>query len=234
MRRLGLFYTWPRKNLPYQVSKLIGRPGGRTAQTMRALTSGDRDPEDYTPRYLREGLAVRISGPDDTANWLKYLGLPIEDLNKFTVGRGGFVRTAEKLAAEAHPLITLPIERFAQKELWSGRKLKDLRPITGDKMIDLMLHGGPGSRAVSEMRRLFDPRKPTGMRALDFLTGAKFTTVDEPRQRARALRDIQDQANDLGEDLDMIVPGGDRWICRSRENRHETGLRAIFDGSLIR
>lgn len=188
MRRGVLFYTWPRKNIPYTISKLIERPGGRTAQTFRAVKLARGEEETYTPSFLRERMAARFPfapGTPQAANYMMASGLPIEEFNKLVIGKGG--RTPEKLASYLHPLLTAGPEMLADKQFYSGRPISQLEPVTGISPVDRFLHYFPGSRVISEARGVLDPRKPRYMRALNALTGFKTATYDIEQWRMRDL-----------------------------------------------
>lgn len=194
-RRVGAavipFWTWTRKNIPYQLAKILERPGGRTAQTLRAF-SQPSDEGEYRPAWLREGLAIPAGGTPEEKHYLMQGGLPIEDLNKF-VWKGGAApstRTLSKFGSMLHPWIQAPVEQFAGKQLFSDRDLKDLRPLTGVSALDSALHYSPASRAVSTGRKLTDLRKPPGQIAANLATGLRFTTQDAQAAMLRDLREF--------------------------------------------
>jgi len=220
-RRSALFYGWTRKNLPYQMAKLAAEPGGRSAQTIRLF--GQADSDEYAPANIREGLAVRVGGDDRAATFLKQGGLPIEDLNKF-VTSGGLPsgRTLQKLASQLHPFISMPVEMFAGKQLFSGREIKNLRSTTGAlteaftgtprpmPTADKLLQYSPVSRAAGEMLGLIDTRKPATQQLANMLTGLKFSTYDTVQQRLfdlnRAVRDELESSPSVREGKFYYVP----------------------------
>ena len=186
--------SWARKNVPRQVAKIFEQPGGKAAQTYRLFNQGDD--EQYTPSFLREGMAVRAGGTERAATFFKQAGIPIEDLNKF-VFRGGIpsTRTLEKLASQLHPLIAMPIESFADKQFYTGRARKNLASTTGEltealtgtprpsRLADNIIHYSPVSRAAGELLGWADLRKSLPVRAVNALTGLKFSTYDAAQQR---------------------------------------------------
>ncbi len=194
MRRAVPFWAWSKFNVPYQFAKIFEAPGGRAAQTYRAFNQGDRD--EYVPSFLREGMAVRTGGDERNATFLKAAGIPVEDLNKLVFGGGVPTgRTLEKMAAQLHPLINLPIETFADKQFFTGRSRKQLRSTTGrltealtgtprpSRLADSFIHYSPISRAAGELLGLIDKRKPGWQRAANALTGVKLSTYDAAMQR---------------------------------------------------
>jgi hypothetical protein len=190
MRRVAPFYSFTRKNLPYQLEKLIERPGGRTAQTVRAYTDAmQAEDGSYTPEFLREGMAVRVGGEDNAATFLKQAGIPVEDLNKlaFSGGAPDLARTGEKFAAMLHPALAWLPETWAGKQFYTGRSLKDLQSPTkeafGEPMpfVDRLIHYTPVSRAVGEVQGVLDDRKTVLQKVANALTGLKTGNYDVDR-----------------------------------------------------
>lgn len=196
MRRALPFWTWIRKNVPYQITKLLESPGGKAAQTYRAINVASGTGEDsYTPQFLREGMATKIGGTPDATTFLRAAGLPIEDLNRFVFsgGRPSF-RTLERFAANLHPALTAIPEYWADKQLFSGRKLTDLEPLTGNVLTDKLLMASPISRGITSIQQAVDPRKTLPEKALNLLSGIKFGTYDVEKSRLADLRDAQQKA----------------------------------------
>ena len=180
MRRLIPFYAWSRKNIPYSFAKLFGNPGGRSAQTLRAMTAGGKG-EEYTPRFVRGGLAARFGGPEEAANYLKQGGIPLEDIAKLPMpGQDNWW----EMLGMVHPLITKPIEQFAGKQFWSGRDLKNKRKRYLHRHVDSIIDASPFSRVASEGWRFFNAEKPWLMRTADAMSGLKFVTQNLPKERA--------------------------------------------------
>jgi hypothetical protein len=186
--RSVLFYGWPRNNIPFQLSKLIARPGGRTAQTFRAISGaagGAQEGEGYVPSFLQERVAKRFGGPPEAAQFFSASGLPIEEFNKLVAGDKR--RTVEKMLSYLHPLLQAPGELATGRQFYSGRRIEDLRGVTGIDLIDRLLHYAPVSRVVSEARGVADPRKAIWQRGLNATTGLKTATYDTEYWRVRDL-----------------------------------------------
>ncbi len=194
------FYTWTRKNLPYQFAKLIAQPGGRTAQTLRAMEATRRE-SGFAPSFLGRVGAIRIGGPEEEAQFIRMLGLPIEDLAKLQTAAGwpAVGATAQRLLGDIHPMLRFGMEQAAGREFYTGRKLKHLRPLTGVQLVDSMLYGVlPTSRAISTARQILDTRKSLGARAANVLTGFKTGTYDLPKWK------LIDLANELEKALEAM------------------------------
>jgi hypothetical protein len=212
-KRVIPFYSFARKNIEQQVRLLLQNPGGRTAQTIRAehiASTEGQNKGSYVPKYLAESFAVRLpGGTDEQATFFAQSGLlPHEEaFNRFVFDDQGFplnmTRSAEKLLAQANPLIQMPAEAIAGKQFWSGRRLDDLyQSPTPDQDVNLLISKSPLSRVIGTAAGLADDRKSIPMRAFNFLVGgAKFTDVNVEKQRKLELRDILE--NELGKDQDI-------------------------------
>lgn len=185
--------TWLRNNIPYQLVKLAERPGGMQAQTIRAVSAIGQDQDEYTPSFLKETVGMRWGGPDTAATFLRQAGLPIDDLNRLVMEGGRpSSRTLEKAASNLHPLLTMGPELWADKQLFSGRKLSDLEPVTGlGPAVDKVLMASPIGRAITEGGSLLDERKTWPQRALNALTGFKSGTYDTEKWKLIDLENAQ-------------------------------------------
>ncbi|GAG08937.1 unnamed protein product, partial [marine sediment metagenome] len=154
MQRAVLFWQWPRQNMPYTLLKLIERPGGPTAQALRAMrvARGKGGPEEHVPGFLRETLAVRTGGTPEAAHFIWQSGLPPEELNRLVLGRGlpssmlGISpkalpkplqempapagRTVERALSFLHPLALFPMELASGRQMYSGRDISGLFSLT--------------------------------------------------------------------------------------------------------
>jgi hypothetical protein len=205
--------SFSRKNIPYQFAKLAERPGGRTAQTIRAYSDAmQSDDGSYTPEFLREGMALRVDGDDSEATFLKQTGIPIEDLNKFVFSGGipNLARTGEKFAAMMHPLASWLPETWAGKQFYTGRELKNLNSPTEDVLgepipfLDRLIHYSPISRAVGEVQGVMDDRKTVLQKVGNALTGLKTGSYDVEKWK---LIDYQNAIKELLEENPLVREG---------------------------
>jgi hypothetical protein len=126
-KRVVPFWAWTRNSLPHTMVKLAESPGGPTAQALRAVNVSQEDPTSYTPSFLKEKMGIAVGEKtQEGQTYLTGLGLPFEDLNKiaFRDGVPQATRTAERLVADAHPLIKAAMESVSGKQLYTGRDLK--------------------------------------------------------------------------------------------------------------
>lgn len=216
MQRGVLFWQWPRQNTPYTLLKLIERPGGKTAQTLRAMRVARGAEEEHVPSFLRETLGIRTGGTPEAAQFIWQSGLPPEELNRIVLGQGlptsaigvsqEFLpgplqrqrfpgkRTFQRGAAQLHPLLMLSPELYAGRQMYTGREISGLYGPTehflGRKIpaLDRAIHYSPLSRVARELMGVFDTRKTKLQRAANALTGFKTGTYDVEKLRESDLR----------------------------------------------
>lgn len=208
MRRAVPFFGWLRNNLPFTLATIGNNLGGKAAQTARAyrtLGAAGATDQVYTPKFLREGLAIPLAGgTPDAQSFFRQAGLPLEDLNKLVFGASGLpalMRTGEKLAANLSPAALAPAELWAGKQAWSGRDIKDLESATSEigkalggegtpiPWLDRLAHYSPLSTATGHLLNAIDERKSVPQKLGNFLTGAKTATYDVEKWK---LIDLQD------------------------------------------
>ena len=233
MRRIGKrafpFATWITKNMPYQFSRLMNMPGGMTAQTLRAINMPQRSDEGYVPSFLREGGAIRTGGTDQAAHFARWLGLPVEDLGrlKFTEGLPDVGKTVGRFGSDLHPLFQWPIEAYSGKDMFTGRKVKDMKGLTGIPNFDTMLSGMPWERLRVTIKMMVDERKPGWMRLVNLLSGLKFGTYDVGKWK---LLDAQRVAEQILEESPEIGEFS-RLYIKDKENVSEE-IQEQYDRSL--
>ncbi len=208
MAKIVPFYTWSRKSLPYSLAKLLEAPGGKTAQTIRALSQQPAEGE-YRPSWLREGMSLRLpSGTPEATSYIKQGGLPVEDLNLLTWQDGlpDLERTGKKALSMTRQGIQAPLEWLTGEKLFTGQKLSEVkstsaaltrpfgREIESD-LFDEALARSPFSRVGTELSKIADyegfegGRKPLPAVLGNLFTGVKVTTQDAELQRQRDLRE---------------------------------------------
>jgi hypothetical protein len=201
MRRVIPFYTFFSKNLPLQAQTLMQRPGLGLAQMYPGM-QGRHDPNQFVPDYLSGNVSIPL-GPGSEPGHQKYigtLGLPLESAFAPLALKGGLPdlqRTAQQYLGNANPLIKYPLERIFNTQLFSGRKLSDLKSgqtlstlgkLFGEEnpqFLSQVVSNTPFSRFMSTADRVFDPRKAWYEKAINLTTGAHITDVDVEKQKAR-------------------------------------------------
>lgn len=73
------FYTWTRKNLPYQLTQIVSRPGkydtfAKVVRTSNELATGDPNTEatqeNFLPTWMQESYGFRVPGGGKSGNFL--------------------------------------------------------------------------------------------------------------------------------------------------------------------
>lgn len=191
-KRLVPFYRFTRANLPAQLRAIIDEPGGRTAQTIRAISQTREETESknkYVPAFLGEGLAIPVGkdSPEGMRNYFVSKGLtPVEEaFNRFpTFGNlPDWKHIGENALSMATPAISGPAQALSERQFWSHRNLKDLySDPTQNDIANFWLYQSPASRYIATGRTLMDERKTNLEKAVNLLIGsARVTTVDVPK-----------------------------------------------------
>jgi hypothetical protein len=186
MRRIFPFYTWTKKNTPLVLKEVLQNPGGKLAQSVRAVNE-PRDRDGYIPEWVGQGGAAIPTGKE--GRFVTSLGLPFESAFNWnvspTVGKT-IQRNVEQTVGAMNPLIRTGYTAASGRDPFSGRAIDELYAYpTNIPLVNALVANSPGSRAVSTARRLTDERKDLGTRALDLLTGVKVTDVSGGLENAK-------------------------------------------------
>ena len=185
--------TWARKNTPLVLQELIQNPGGKLAQSIRAVNE-PREGETYIPEWVGQGgVAIPTGKP---GRFLTGLGLPFESALSGTIGPtiGKTIgRNLEATISSMNPLLSGVYAVASQRDPYSGRSLEEMKvPSTGNVIRDALISGSqdpvlmrtPLSRAITTARRLMDTRKGplasmerATITLADLLTGVKVTDL---------------------------------------------------------
>lgn len=203
MRRLVPFYTYARKNLPFQLERLATNPGVASAQA-RLMTAGRAD-DGFVPPYLAQGAAVPL-GPevDGQRRFVSQFGTPLEEALerfKFRGGAPDLRATALAHLATLNPVLKAPLEQLFNTQFHTGRKLSDLQAprsvsamtkLVGEdnpQLLSQLLVNTPATRFLTSLDKAIDERKPWWAKALNLATGVKVTDADLDRARVVEARE---------------------------------------------
>ena len=141
MQRFMPFYTWTRKNVPYQLQQLGKHPNKYNAvmNAKRNLEWGTEE-EGYVPDYLLQPFGIRMPFTASGARVYSVPDLPFQDLLRYdptarqTGELGdplyGVKETLQNFAWQLSPIVKTPVEMAFQKKL-AGYGA----PFTGEKVI---------------------------------------------------------------------------------------------------
>jgi len=181
MRRLMPFYTWSRKNVPLQIEHIIKRPGKTIApveKARRELAVGKEPERKYLPEWLQERYPFRVGKPEKgVARYFPLESwLPIADVGKLA-------RPGQAIAELISPAFKLPTELLMNRSFYFEKPIQKY-PGERKKFLGLDIpakteYSLRNIRLLSEVNRLFQKPKPTGIeitkidKAVRFFTGIK-------------------------------------------------------------
>jgi len=188
MRRLVPFYGFARSNVPYNIKQIMQNPGGAVGTAVKVTAKG-REDGGFEPPWLSPGVAIPLGGEQNgQRRYLTSLGLPFEQI--------GDVFSPTKLAGNANPMLKMVVEGLTNRQLYSGRDLRDLHSRLEDLVgvpvspgVENVLMNSPLSRVVTTAGTLTDPRKSWLDSALNLTTGARISDVDIAKSKRAALRE---------------------------------------------
>lgn len=208
MSRIFPFYRFTRKMIPFHLQTLIEEPGGRMRNTMR-LISSMRDRNSPLPEHIAQTAAIEVPGaPEGQQRFLTGFGLPMEDVFGLMRPNVNFYKTVQgtgqEIVGRMHPLLKTSVEMVSGTQMHSGRDLEDLRGTLSDIvynlgltssppntpiMLEQAVSNSPASGALNIFKQAIDPRKGVGTKALNLLTGLRFSDADLVKARNLAIRE---------------------------------------------
>lgn len=221
MGRLFPFYKFTKGQMKHQLGELAQRPGGRTANVIRAMNRS-RGQDEMTPDYVAETASIPLGKTKAGDNrYVTGLGLAFEDpLSMF-----GSNPLMEGLS-RTNPLIKGPTEfavgeSFFQRGPEGGRDLSDIDPtvgrilanvgnltglrksdqavkIPGGDVIEPLLANSPLSKVFTTARTVTDQRKGVLGRALNLGTGFRISDISPAAQDALLRERAQQLEKKLG------------------------------------
>ena len=123
-RRIIPFYTWTRKNLPYQLEKFLTQPYkyNRLISLKRNLEMGT-DTEGVVPDYYMEPFGIRLPIKYKGARVYTAPDFPFQDLFRYAEVTGpisGVKEIGQQIAASTSPIIKTPLEVGFGKQIFTG------------------------------------------------------------------------------------------------------------------
>lgn len=128
------FYTWTRKNIPYQLTQMVSRPGKyatfpKVVRASNELATGapytEGQQENLMPSWMRDQYAFRVPGFGDAGYMVPQIGLA--DLSK--------VEHPKQLLNLINPALKIPYELGTGKSTLTGQSIAKgphpLNPVSG-------------------------------------------------------------------------------------------------------
>ena len=221
MKRVVPFYAWHRNQIPYQIKKLIERPGGPVAQATRAANLSRTN--EFVPEWASSGMSVKLSENPETGDrtFLGGIDLPHEAaFEMLSLGPNldqALRKTGTSMASLLHPIPKGIGEYLTDTSLFrKGTPLSEMDPPLGRAVSNIgatmgldidprglrNFHGGqamehalmtsPIARSATTVRKLFDPRKTALEKSINLLSGARISTVGANTERQALMEQIED------------------------------------------
>lgn len=188
MRRIMPFYSFSRQALPGVIGELATNPGGRMAQTLRAVNAAAGPRPGFIPEGVSNtGMAIPVSGEENgRRSYLTGLGLPFEELANLT--------SLGNLAGSTSPFLRAPIEYAMGRQFYTGRDIPATYPVEGGPLMNLLISNSPVGRLFSTYNQVTNPNRGWGETAIQTLLGPRITNIDVNQSRRQA---VMEAANDM-------------------------------------
>lgn len=204
LRNFVPFANFSVQNLRAQADMLSRQPG-RYSTLMNILNSG-REGGGFVPGYASSGASIELPGAEPgQKRYLSSLGLTQEDEMMSGLASLMALRPEEgvrKIVSGMNPALKIPFEMATGTQVFSGRRLDDLKPSTAASVATLGMNpsaarfltqlasGTPAARVFSTMDRIADyEKRGVGNLALNLLTGTRTVDVDQEMASQIAARD---------------------------------------------
>lgn len=234
------FATFTMGAVPYTLSQLWEKPGGKLAQMIR-MNAGLGSADATTPDYVAETASIPLGTRDDgSKSYITGLGLMHEDPLSFL--GGGVQGSLLELGSRLNPVVKAPLEwmtgeSFFQKGPMGGRDLSTMdptlgriaanlvgstEPVTfpGSDALEFVLGNSPLSRVLTTARTLTDARKDPLTKLSTLTTGIRVTDVSPAAQDAVLRERIQQLQRELGgRDFDTVTMPADKLAALPPEQR---------------
>lgn len=128
LRRLAFFYTFQRFNLPLQIESILKNPQTFRAYGLATGRIGESVQRELLPAWQANQGLISTGQDESGQRGFVSLGLPAEDLFRYSDEGGGLRRTGQKLLANLVPSLRVPLEGAAGVSFGTGLPLRG-RPV---------------------------------------------------------------------------------------------------------
>jgi len=206
LKRVFPFYSFLSSQVPYVMKELLNNPAGGLGKTIRAQRHSQDD--QYVPYHMRDKAAIPWrTDADGSQHYVSSLGMMHED------AVGMLDPDLADILGNMNPLLKAPVELATGRSLFmrgplGGRELSEMDPAFGrivqrsGELLGLreesdarpvspigatgehLLSNSPAARVVSTVKTMLDNRKSLAQRAVNLLSGVKFTTISPENQQS--------------------------------------------------
>ena len=228
MRRFIPFYTWTRKNVPYQLQQLGKNPAkyNRLLAAKRNLELGTEG-EGTVPDYYLEPFGIRMPFKYKGAQVYSAPDFPFQDLfryDPFREGAGGWKETMAKGMGMTSPIIKTPLEVIFGKQIFtgipfSGRYQKTPSPLEKIPMLmDILGELGMAKKSPSGEWKMRDHHIYLVNGSLPTISFIRRMFPNEPKYQRTHARNMLSSL--LGVSVNMNTPEVQRnWRANQKYER---------------
>jgi hypothetical protein len=228
MRRFIPFYTWTRKNVPYQLQQLGKNPAkyNRLLAAKRNLELGTEG-EGTVPDYYLEPFGIRMPFKYKGAQVYSAPDFPFQDLfryDPFREGAGGWKETMYKGMGMTSPIIKTPLEVVFGKQIFtgipfSGRYQKTPSPLDNIPMVmDILGELGMAKKSPSGEWKMRDHHIYLVNGMLPSISFLRRMFPNEPKYQRTHARNMLSSL--LGVSVNMNTPEVQRnWRANQKYER---------------
>lgn len=157
LKRLMLFYSFSKGMFPFTLQQLLENPGGRLAQSLRAINRS-KSQDELVPQHVAETASIPVPELPGMAplekgakRYITGMGLGFEDPLQFAVP--SFQNAGLEAMSRMNPLLKGPLEAVTGQSFFQrgpgggGRSLEDLDPPLGRIMSNIGQMAGSESKA---------------------------------------------------------------------------------------
>ena len=217
LRRLAFFYTFQRFNLPLQIESILKNPQTFRAYGLATGRIGESVQRELLPQWQANQGLISTGQDENGQRSFVSLGLPPEDIFRYSDEGGGLRRVGQKVLSNLVPALRVPLEGITGVALGTGLPLRG-RP--ADQAIAAALPpqlaqdaslllgaetAGPTAGVSGVLRRIGESGGEADKLArigISFATGISPVVTDDAKaqrqQRREAAQQIKDRMDSAG------------------------------------
>lgn len=221
LRRIFPWYTYQSKIMQEVLSQLATRPGGKYAQTIRAVDRGQQEASEgsYVPSYLRRQVAIPVGETDGGTVYLSDIDLPgFDQINMIPSTGDPLLGAMDQVGAQLSPHLRVGAELLSGRDFYYKTPIQEsdrgiastvYRNTVGGTMpygyvADRIIGNVPFvQRPATFIRKVLDDRSgaplPTrlGLAAVDSILGVKAPIVNQQRIDNDLNRILEESVEDV-------------------------------------
>jgi len=246
MKSIAPFYTWMRKNIPFQLKQMVENPGRQAMYAKAGIESQQAsggDKGSIVPGYIANNLAFKV--PFGNNNYYT-TSAGVTDLRAFE-GKSGL---EEKTIGSLNPLFKVPMELIANRNTFTGQPISDptthayAPTSTAGKDLIQLLHAfhvpgtetGTTSRVGPGGKHIYGPGvNPYAAYLEGQVPWANYLLINGPGSLKRRTRGIPPETSQLGGiQLTHVDPRTQKEIASiNLQNQVKSQIAKLRDNRVI-